>query len=260
MKISVLERCRGWGLGIGMPSYGMANRYYREGERRADGVKDLFAAVAPRYDLINDLQSFGMHRLWKRKLLRLAQVRSGEPALDLCCGTGDIAFALARQGAQVTGVDFSDAMLDVARRRNGSGDRAGVTFEQGDALKLRFPDASFGLVTIGYGLRNLRDIDAGLAEMARVTRPGGRLLILDFAFPSQPLWKAAYVWHLRTVVPLLGRVFCGDADTHSYILESLRRYPGPASIRQRMEANGWEDVQWWNILGGVMTLHRGVRS
>jgi len=259
MKVSVLERCRGWILGIGMPSDGMANRYYREGERRADGVKDLFAAVAPRYDLINDLQSFGLHRLWKRRLVRLAQVNAGESALDLCCGTGDIAFALSRQGAQVTGVDFSDAMLDVARRRRSTVGGV-VLFEQGDALNLRFAEASFDLVTIGYGLRNLRDVDLGLAEIARVTRPGGRLLILDFAFPSQPLWKAAYVLHLRTVVPFLGRLFCGDADTHSYILESLQRYPGPASICQRMEANGWEEVRWWNILGGVMTLHRGVRS
>lgn len=237
----------------------MANRYYQEGERRADGVRDLFAAVAPRYDLINDLQSFGMHRLWKRRLIRLAEVRPGEPAMDLCCGTGDLAFALARAGARVTGVDFSDAMLSVARRRsaNAGGE---VTFEQGDALRLRFEDRSFDLVTLGYGLRNLRDLDEGLREMARVTRPGGRLLVLDFAFPANRAWRAAYTLHLKTVVPVLGRLLCGDADTHAYILESLRRYPGPAEIGRRMEAAGWTDVRAWNVLGGVMTLHRGVRA
>ncbi len=237
----------------------MTNRYYQEGEGRAEGVRDLFAAVAPRYDLINDLQSFGMHRLWKRRLVRLAEVQAGEFALDLCCGTGDIAFALARKGAKVSAVDFSEAMLDVARCRSGSDRTGNVSFEQGDALGLRFGESSFDLVTIGYGLRNLRNIDDGLREMARITRPRGRLMILDFAFPANPVLKAAYVLHLRTVVPLLGRLFCGDADTHSYILESLRRYPGPSEIGRRMEAAGWEDVRWWNVLGGVMTLHRGLR-
>ncbi len=237
-----------------------ANRYYQEGGGRAERVRDLFAAVAPRYDLINDLQSFGMHRLWKRRLAELADVQPGEAALDLCCGTGDIAFELARKGAQVSGVDFSEEMLKVARRRSRSATGGSVTFEQGDALGLRFEARSFDLVTISYGLRNLRDIKEGLGEMARVTRSGGRLLILDFAFPSNRLWKAAYVLHLKTMVPLFGRLFCGDADTHSYILESLRRYPGPAEIGRRMEAAGWEAVRWWNVLGGVMTLHRGVRS
>ncbi|MCC7373167.1 MAG: class I SAM-dependent methyltransferase [Verrucomicrobiales bacterium] len=238
----------------------MANRYYQDGEKRAEGVQDLFAAVAPRYDLINDLQSFGMHRLWKRRLVRLAEVKLGEAALDLCCGTGDIAFALARAGAKVSGVDFSAAMLDVARRRSVAAGSGTVTFEQGDALSLRFAAESFDLVTIGYGLRNLRSIDAGLGEIARVTRPGGRLMVLDFAFPSNRVWKALYTLHLKTMVPALGRLFCGDADTHSYILESLRRYPGPAEIGRRLESAGWKDVRWWNVLGGVMTLHRGVRA
>lgn len=238
----------------------MANRYYQDGEKRAEGVQDLFAAVAPRYDLINDLQSFGMHRLWKRRLVRLAEVKLGEAALDLCCGTGDIAFALARAGAKVSGVDFSAAMLDVARRRSVAAGSGTVTFEEGDALSLRFAAESFDLVTIGYGLRNLRSIDAGLREIARVTRLGGRLMVLDFAFPSNRVWKALYTLHLKTMVPALGRLFCGDADTHSYILESLRRYPGPAEIGRRMESAGWKDVRWWNVLGGVMTLHRGVRA
>ncbi|MGE3312013.1 MAG: bifunctional demethylmenaquinone methyltransferase/2-methoxy-6-polyprenyl-1,4-benzoquinol methylase UbiE [Limisphaerales bacterium] len=244
----------------------MPNRFYQEGAERADRVRDLFAAVAPRYDLINDLQSFGMHRLWKRRLVELAEVRPGEAALDLCCGTGDIAFALARSGAQVSGVDFSEPMLEVARRKmrasgpGESGRGGGVTFLQGDAEALPFEDVSFDLVTIGYGLRNLSDLDQGLREMARVTRVGGRLMILDFAFPSNALWRGLYKLHLRTMVPLLGRVFCGNAETHAYILESLRRYPGPAEISRRMEAAGWNSVRSWNVLGGVMTLHRGGRA
>jgi demethylmenaquinone methyltransferase/2-methoxy-6-polyprenyl-1,4-benzoquinol methylase len=139
-------------------------------------------------------------------------------------------------------------------------DGSAPRFEQGDALALRFADATFDLVTIGYGLRNLRDLDGGLCEMARVTRPEGRLLVLDFAWPRNPIWRGLYALHLRTVVPLLGRVFCGEADTHAYILESLRRYPGPGEIARRMEAVGWRDVRWWGLLGGVMTIHRGRRA
>ncbi len=253
-----------------MPMLGpaaMANRYYIPGEGRAAGVRDLFAAIAPRYDLINDAQSFGLHRLWKRRLVRWAGVRSGERALDLCCGTGDLALALAKAGAEVTGVDFSEPMLSVARRRNtaptGSGTlegRAGrPVFEQGDALDLRFPDGTFDLVAIGYGLRNLRSFEGGLAEMARVTRPGGRLLVLDFGKPRNRLWRALYFTHLRTLVPLLGRWCCGDADTHAYILKSLLAYPDARGIAGLMQAAGWRDVEWRELLGGVMTLHRGVK-
>lgn len=241
-----------------------ANRYYVEGEGRAGAVRDLFAAVAPRYDVINDLQSFGLHRAWKRRLVRWAGVRPGEKALDLCCGTGDIAFALARAGAEVTGVDFSEPMLGVARRRGAQGGAGkgscSPRFEQGDALALRFEAGAFDLLTIGYGLRNLRGVEAGLAEMARVTRPGGRLLILDFGKPPNRLWRWFYFLHLRTVVPLLGRLLCGDADTHGYILESLRRYPEADAIAARMRESGWERVEWQGLLGGVMTLHRGWRA
>ncbi len=234
----------------------MANRYYVEGEGRAAGVRDLFGTIARRYDLINDLQSLGLHRLWKRRLVRLADVKEGETALDVCCGTGDLAFALASAGAEVVGIDFSAAMLDAARRRARA---ANPTFQEGDALRLPHGDGRFDLVTIGYGLRNLRSIEAGLAEMARVTRPRGRLLVLDFARPKWTLWRWIYFLHLRTVVPCLGRMFCGASETHAYILKSLRAYPAPEEIGRRMAAAGWEDVRWWNLLGGAMTIHRGIR-
>src|SRR4030095_5923280 len=162
----------------------MANRFYAPGELRSAKVRDLFAAIAPRYDLINDLQSFGLHRWWKRKLIRMAGGRPGEHALDLCCGTGDLAFALSRQGARVVGVDFSARMLAVAGARSGrqqlaagaSNRSQGATgnpqFLRGDALHLPFPDASFHVVTIGYGLRNLADFEQGLFEMARGAKAG----------------------------------------------------------------------------------------
>src|SRR4051812_41867113 len=144
----------------------MANRFYVEGEQRGEKVNDLFARVAPRYDLINDLQSFGLHRAWKRRVVRMAHVQRGDRALDVCCGTGDIAFGLARAAAEVTAVDFSEAMLNVARTRQGKADLYtlpggnergiyGINFQQADALALPFPDKSFDVVTVGYGLRNL---------------------------------------------------------------------------------------------------------
>ncbi len=244
----------------------MANRFHRAGAERARGVRDLFAAVAPRYDLINDLQSLGLHRRWKKLMVRQAAPRPGQHALDLCCGTGDIAFALAAAGARVTGVDFSEPMLAVARRRATRLERAHgprprlPEFLQGDALALPFPDATFDIVTIAYGLRNLADIHAGLSEMARVTRPGGRLVVLDFGRPPNRLWRTLYFLHLRTIVPLLGRIFCGDPETHGYILESLRHYPDAPEIQARMEQAGWSRVRWRRLLGGVMTLHHATRT
>ncbi len=242
----------------------MRSRFYIEGEGRAEGVRDLFACVARRYDLINDLQSFGLHRYWKRQLVRRAAPAPQEKALDLCCGTGDIALALARAGARVIGADFSEPMLAVARERTGhrraTGDGPPPEFVVADALGLPFSNRQFDLVTIAYGLRNLRSVEAGLEEMARVTRRGGRVLVLDFATPENATWRALYLWHLRHVVPRLGRVVGGDAETHAYILDSLERYPRPAEIARRMEQNGWAEVRWWNLLGGVMTIHRGVRA
>jgi demethylmenaquinone methyltransferase/2-methoxy-6-polyprenyl-1,4-benzoquinol methylase len=246
------------------------NRYFIEGEQRADGVRDLFAAIAPRYDLINDLQSFGLHRRWKRRLVHEARITPGEQALDLCCGTGDVAFALARAGAEVTGVDFSEPMLAIARgRAAGCEASRGIAplsairmprFEHGDALALRFADRSFQLVTIAYGLRNLASIAGGLAEMARVSEPGGRILILDISRPGNRWWRSVYLLHLKTVVPLLGRLFCGDAQSHAYILESLNRYPSAPQIAELMQAAGWKSTRWINLLGGVMTLHSGRRD
>lgn len=235
----------------------MSNRYYQTGERRAGRVQDLFGSIAKRYDLLNDLQSFGLHRLWKRKLVRLAEVGSGDETLDVCCGTGDVTLALAARGAKATGLDFSEPMLAVARRRPVS--RGSATFRQGDALNLPFPDAGFAAVTISYGLRNLADMPAGLREMWRVVRPGGRLLILDFGKPNHPLWRKAYFLYLNTFVPLLGRFVSGDAEAYAYILESLRHYPAQSGVRDMLGALQPQEVREWNLLGGVMSIHRATK-
>ncbi len=241
----------------------MGNQFFEPGERRAERVHDLFAAIAPRYDLINDLQSFGLHRWWKRRLLQLAAVQAGETALDLCCGTGDVAFALAAAGARTTGLDFSPEMLAVAERRRfklqGSkfkvGEPGGLEFRQGDALHLPFADAHFDLVTISYGLRNLASLDAGLREMWRVLRPGGRLLVLDFGKPDHAAWRGAYVAYLRFAVPVFGRVFCRNAEAYAYILESLQHYPAQRGVDERLRALGAADARIVNFLGGVMSIN-----
>jgi demethylmenaquinone methyltransferase/2-methoxy-6-polyprenyl-1,4-benzoquinol methylase len=235
----------------------MANRFYVEGEQRGAKVNDLFARVAPRYDLINDLQSFGLHRAWKRRLVRMAKVRSGERALDICCGTGDIAFALARAGAEVNAVDFSEAMLKVAAQR--AAPTSNPQFQTGDAMCLAFDDATFDVVTVGYGLRNLSDWETGLREMHRVAKPGARLLVLDFGKPDNAVLRALYFAYLRAVVPVFGRLFCGDSATHAYILESLQRYPAQRGVADAMQRLGCREVRVVNLMGGAMSINYGVK-
>jgi len=238
----------------------MSNEFYQPGEQRAAKVGDLFAAIAPRYDLINDLQSLGLHRRWKRILLNMAGIKPGERALDLCCGTGDLAFALNADGADVVGVDFSPAMLAVAQERVKNRGIAGgprLEFLCGDAMNIPFADNSFDVVTIGYGLRNLASWERGLEEMARVTRPGGRLLVLDFGKPENALWRGIYFAGLKFLVPLFGKIFCRNAAAYAYILESLRDYPAQRGVSAKMEALHCEDIQVRQLLGGAMSIHFG---
>jgi demethylmenaquinone methyltransferase/2-methoxy-6-polyprenyl-1,4-benzoquinol methylase len=237
----------------------MGNEFYKTGEQRAAQVNRLFATIAPRYDFINDLQSLGLHRRWKRRLARLAGVRPGDQALDLCCGTGDIAFALAQCGASVTGLDFSAEMLAVAQQRQPNSEVLNPKFIQGDAQKLPFTAQSFDVVTVGYGLRNLADWETGLAEMVRVAKPGARLLVLDFGKPDNALWRALYFGYLRLCVPIFGLLFCGRASAYAYILESLRHYPAQRGVEAKMRALGLIHVRVENILGGAMSINFGVK-
>lgn len=243
-----------------------SNSYFAPGDRRAERVGDLFAGVAARYDFINDIQSLGLHRSWKRRLVRLAQVGRGHRALDLCCGTGDVTFALAWTGAEAIGVDFSPAMLAVAERRAarlGSAaeiERRGrVQFIEGDVLRLPFAASEFDAVTISYGLRNLADARRGLDEMWRVAKPGGRLVVLDFGKPSNRWWRTLYYAYLRLVVPVFGRLTCGNAAAYAYILESLERYAAQEGVSAMLRELGAVDVQVINLIGGAMSIHRAVR-
>lgn len=238
----------------------MSNKYYVAGKERAERVEDLFAAIAPRYDLINDLQSFGLHRWWKRRFVGLAAPKPGEKALDLCCGTGDVAFALAHAGCHATGLDFSAPMLHVAEERVARSQGAKPQFLRGDAQAIPFPDDSFDIVTISYGLRNLASWKKGLSEMLRVTRPGGRLLVLDFGKPDNALWRSLYLAYLRWFVPVFGKIFCGDSQTHAYILESLQHYPAQHGVAAEMKALGCSDVRIIHLLGGVMSINYGRKN
>jgi len=259
----------------------MGSRYYRSGQARASGVRALFASVARRYDLINDLQSLGLHRWWKRRLVRWSAVVREEVVLDVCCGTGDVAIALARTGARVIGLDFSPAMLDGATARGASatqvrrrsrklsvepdegagGDSSAprLGWIQGDALHLPLGDATCDLVTISYGLRNLVDFEKGLRELARVTKAGGRLLILDFGKPRRRWLRALYFGYLSSWVPALGYLVSGDRDAYRYILESLQAYPAQDGLAPLLEREGWTGEQTINLLGGIMSLTQVVR-
>jgi demethylmenaquinone methyltransferase/2-methoxy-6-polyprenyl-1,4-benzoquinol methylase len=243
----------------------MSNVYYAPGDARSAKVNDLFALIARGYDLLNDLQSFGLHRSWKRRVVTLAQAGPGVRALDLCCGTGDIAFALARRGADVTGLDFSAPMLEVAKARSQRTnaqpqDRPGKspTFIQGDAQQLPFAENTFDIVTVGYGLRNLASWERGLEEMRRVARPGARIIVLDFGKPRNPMWRAIYFGHLRISVPLVGLLFCGNASAYAYILESLKHYPAQLALADKMTKLQLVNTRVINLVGGAMAINYGA--
>ena len=240
----------------------VSNEFYAPGDQRAAKVNDLFARIAPRYDFLNDLQSFGLHRSWKRRVVELAKPSPDTRALDLCCGTGDISFALAQRGAQTTGLDFSAQMLEVAAQRqdNAKLKIKNLKFLQGDAQQLPFPENSFDIVTVGYGLRNLTSWERGVDEMFRVAKPGARLIVLDFGKPPNALWRTIYFTHLRLSVPLIGLLFCGNAQAYAYILESLKHYPAQLAVADKMNALKLKNVRVINLLGGAMAINYGEKA
>jgi ubiquinone/menaquinone biosynthesis methyltransferase len=233
------------------------NKYLSYDEERAPKVRRMFTRLAWRYDLVNDVMSFGLHRIWKRQTVAIAF--EGRPAgarlLDLCCGTGDIGFlAEETRGARVNGVDFTLSMLAVARRRRRDS-RSRVAFTEGDALSLPFPDASFDVITVGYGLRNIADPQAALREMRRVLAPGGRAVVLDFGKPDNPVAAALYQTFLRTMMPAVGWLFHRDPQTYLYIPESLKRYPGQRGVADLMRNAGFTSVRFYNRLLGTMGIN-----
>lgn len=222
-----------------------------DGKRRY--VRRLFATIADRYDLITVLLSYGRDRAWKRRLVRLAGVRTGARVLDLATGTGDIAYLLHDQDARVVGLDVTPRMIELACAKRASIDRP--AFLVGDMGALPFAARSFDLVTTGYGLRNVPDLPAALREIARVLRPGGQLLSLDFDRPSNSLIRGAYLTYLSVTCGVLGWALHRDPDTYRYIPASIRNYPGAAGVVRLMREHGFTRAVRYPLLGGLMVIH-----
>jgi demethylmenaquinone methyltransferase / 2-methoxy-6-polyprenyl-1,4-benzoquinol methylase len=221
-------------------------------------VRAMFDRVARVYDRMNSVMTAGMHHRWRERAADLARVGRGSRALDVATGTGDLAIELAARGASVTGLDFSTGMLEIAREKAGRRG-PGIDFEEGDALALRFADGEFDAVTVGFGARNFADLDRGLREMARVTRPGGRVVVLEITTPQRPPLSWFFrVWFDRAV-PALGRL-TGSPDAYTYLPSSVRRFPGPGELAARMAATGLVEVRWILTAGGIIALHSGTRA
>jgi demethylmenaquinone methyltransferase/2-methoxy-6-polyprenyl-1,4-benzoquinol methylase len=230
-----------------------------EGEK-AQRVAQVFSSVASRYDLMNDLMSLGLHRLWKVFTVETAAVRPGERVLDVAGGTGDLAKAFARRvgpTGEVWLTDINGAMLGVGRDRLADAGRL-IPVAQCDAEKLPFPDNHFDCVTVAFGLRNMTHKDRALAEMRRVLRPGGRLLVLEFSRVWKPL-SPAYDFYSFKVLPWLGQRVANDADSYRYLAESIRVHPDQDTLKRMMELAGLERVEFFNLSAGVVALHRGYK-
>jgi demethylmenaquinone methyltransferase/2-methoxy-6-polyprenyl-1,4-benzoquinol methylase len=227
----------------------------RTGTLEEGQVRAMFDRIARVYDVMNSVMTAGLHHRWRERAADLAELEPGGRALDVASGTGDLAIELARRvgpSGTVVGSDFSEPMLDVARRKS-----AAVRWEWGNALDLPYPDDEFDAATVGFGARNFSDVDRGLAEMARVVRPGGRVVVLEITVPRRPPLSTFFsVWFDR-VVPALGKV-AGDPDAYAYLPSSVKRFPGPEALAARMHAVGLEDVRWILTAGGIIALHVGT--
>jgi len=218
-------------------------------------VRTLFATIADRYDLITSILSYGQDARWKAKLVSLADVRRGERALDLAAGTGDIALAIAARGAKTIGLDITHRMLQLAASKSSA-----ARFITGDMTSLPFRSSSFDLITTGYGLRNVPDLDTAIDEIARVLRPGGRLLSLDFNRPENAIVRAAYLAYLTIVGSTLGWILHRDPDTYRYIPASIQRYAGARGVADVLASRGFDHVTVIPLLFGLMSLHIAERS
>jgi len=244
---------------------GTADFGYKEvpAAEKAKHVRAVFDSVAGKYDLMNDLMSAGVHRLWKRYLLGQTGLRPGQAALDVAGGTGDLAAGMAEQVGErglVVLSDINAAMLEVGRKRLlDRGLMRNVRFSLANAECLPFEDESFDCVTIGFGLRNVTDKPAALASMRRVLRPGGRLLVLEFSKPVVPGLKPVYDVYSFSVLPWLGKRVAGDSDSYQYLAESIRKFPDQETLKGMMQDAGLEDCRYHNLSGGIVALHKGFR-
>lgn len=226
-------------------------------------VAGVFHSVAAKYDLMNDLMSFGIHRLWKRFAVDCAGIRPGQKVLDLAGGTGDLTARFARlvgDSGEVVLADINDSMLKVGRDKlRNLGLVNNIRYVQANAEALPFPDNHFDLITIGFGLRNVTDKEAALASMFRVLKPGGRLLVLEFSRPTSELMSKLYDLYSFNVLPRIGQLVTKDGDSYKYLAESIRMHPDQETLKGMMEAVGFEEVSYYNLTQGIVALHRGYK-
>jgi demethylmenaquinone methyltransferase / 2-methoxy-6-polyprenyl-1,4-benzoquinol methylase len=234
----------------------------RDSAQFAGQVNRMFDRIAGRYDLLNSLMTAGLHHRWRERAAEAAQLSAGDAAVDVCCGTGDLALELARRvrpGGHVVGCDFSEPMLDLAREKATARGAEGVRFEWADALSLPYDEARFDAATVGFGVRNLSDLDRGLGEMVRVLRPGGRLAILEITQPTRPPLSTFYSLWFDRIVPLLGRL-TSDPEAYSYLPESVRGFPSPPALAEKLAAAGLNRIRWTVMAGGIIAIHSGVKA
>ncbi len=228
----------------------------------ARNVNSMFDRVATKYDLLNSVMTAGLHHRWRERAAAQAMLCPGDSALDICCGTGDLALELARQvspGGHVVGCDFSEPMLDLAREKAAGRQAEGVRFEWADALELPYDGERFDAVTVGFGVRNLADLDRGLREMARVLKSGGRAVILEITQPTRPPLSLFYSLWFDRIVPLLG-AFSTDSEAYSYLPESVRSFPSPRGLAEKMDSAGFNGIRYTVLAGGIIAIHSGVRG
>lgn len=232
-------------------------------EEKVHKVADVFHSVAAKYDLMNDLMSMGIHRLWKRLTIEKSGVRRGHKVLDLAGGTGDLTARFSHivgDSGQVILGDINDSMLKVGRSRMLDKGLAGnIDYVQVNAECLPFPDNSFDCITIAFGLRNVTDKDSALASMYRVLKPGGRLLVLEFSRPVAPGLSPVYDFYSFNILPVMGKIIANDPDSYRYLAESIRMHPDQETLREMMSAAGFERCDYQNLTGGVVALHRGFK-
>jgi demethylmenaquinone methyltransferase/2-methoxy-6-polyprenyl-1,4-benzoquinol methylase len=229
------------------PKARMTSGTLEEGQVRA-----MFDRIAGVYDVMNSVMTAGLHHRWRERAVDLARVGPGSRALDVATGTGDLAIALAARGADVVGSDFSEGMLARARDKSST-----VRWEQGNALELPYEDGSFDAATVGFGARNFSDLPRGLGEMARVVRPGGRVVVLEITTPTKPPLSTFFSLWFDRIVPMLGRV-TGEDQAYSYLPSSVKRFPGPEALGAVMAGAGLTDVRWILTAGGIIALHSGT--
>jgi demethylmenaquinone methyltransferase/2-methoxy-6-polyprenyl-1,4-benzoquinol methylase len=239
-----------------------SQRVSPEDKRRL--VQDHFDTVAPRYDLTNTLLSFGLQHVWKRQAVAMLQLKEGERVVDVCGGTADLALLAARAvspAGRLVVYDFNRAMMALGQDKvREAGAAQTIAFVQGDAESLAFPDRSFDAAMVGFGIRNLSDMEQGLREMHRVLKPGGRIMILEFSQPTSPWFKALYDFYSFTVMPLMGQIMVGSWQAYTYLPESIRLFPTPGELSETLRGLGFAEITYKPLSNGIAVVHVGKKS